>query len=231
MRRQKTSLVSEYLEGISRAALAEYQQFFRERTRKRHGVYALYQGKRLYYVGLARDLRGRLRQHLRDRHGQSWDRFSVYLTIGDDHVRELEALVLRIVKPTGNAQLGKFGRASNLRRHFVGRVHEDAKLRLNELLGREVGITKDAIARTKGPNPVLARYVKAPMRLRALYKGKRVRARVLRRGQISFRRTRFNSPSLAARAAIGGNRAINGWTFWTYERAPGDWVRLQELRR
>ena len=23
----------------------------------------------------------------------------------------------------------------------------------------------------------------------------------------------------------------NGWTFWRYERAPGDWVLLDELRR
>jgi RAMA domain-containing protein len=231
MARRKVALVSEYLEGISRAALAEYQQFFRERTRKRHGVYALYRGKRLYYVGLARDLRGRLRQHLKDRHGQSWDRFSVYLTIGDDHVRELEALVLRIVRPTGNTQLGKFGRASNLRRHFVGRVHEDARHRLDELLGREDSKPKSSVARARGRHPVLASYITTPMRLRALYKGKRIRARVLRRGQISYRRTRFNSPSLAARAAIGGSRAINGWTFWTYERAPGDWVQLKELRR
>lgn len=232
MRRRKTSLVSEYLEGISRAALAEYQQFFRERTRKRDGVYALYRGKRLYYVGLARDLRGRLRQHLRDRHGQSWDRFSVYLTIGDDHIRELEALVLRIVKPHGNAQIGKFGRATNLRRLFAGRVREDARRRLDQLLGRESSKrVKPLVLRGKGRTPVLATYTLAPMRLRAAYKGKRIRARVLRRGQISYRNQRFNSPSLAAKAAIGVDRAINGWTFWTYERAPGDWVYLKELRR
>jgi type I restriction enzyme R subunit len=41
----------------------------------------------------------------------------------------------------------------------------------------------------------------------------------------------FNSPSLAGRAAIGGKRAVNGWLFWSYERAPGDWVRLDELRK
>jgi len=30
--------------------------------------------------------------------------------------------------------------------------------------------------------------------------------------------------------AITG-RAMNGWTCWTYERAPGDWVKLDELRK
>lgn len=41
----------------------------------------------------------------------------------------------------------------------------------------------------------------------------------------------FNSPSLAAYAAIGRKRPMNGWTFWTYERAPGDRVPLNELRK
>ncbi len=40
MKRTHTTLVSQYLEGISRAALAEYQQFFREQARQRNGVYA-----------------------------------------------------------------------------------------------------------------------------------------------------------------------------------------------
>jgi hypothetical protein len=37
------------------------------------------------------------------------------------------------------------------------------------------------------------------------------------------------SPSLAAIAIAG--RSMNGWTCWTYERALGDWVKLDELRR
>ncbi len=90
-----TPLVSQYLEKISRSVLEKYQGIIREYVAKRHGVYALYRGNRLYYVGLASNLRNRLRHHLRDRHGQSWDRFSVYLTIGDSHIKELESLVLR----------------------------------------------------------------------------------------------------------------------------------------
>ena len=80
-RTRRGALVSQYLEGISRTALAEYQQFFREQARRRDGVYALYRKKKLYYVGLARDLRGRLKTHLRDKHGESWDRFSMYITV------------------------------------------------------------------------------------------------------------------------------------------------------
>jgi hypothetical protein len=38
----------------------------------------------------------------------------------------------------------------------------------------------------------------------------------------------YGSPSAAASAI--GKRAINGWSFWHYERGPGDWVPIDELR-
>ncbi len=76
----------------------------RQYVRRRQGVYALYRGRKLYYVGLASNLRSRLRHHLKDRHQDSWDTFSVYITISDGHLRELEALILRIIKPPGNKQ-------------------------------------------------------------------------------------------------------------------------------
>jgi len=232
MRRARRGvLVSQYLEGISRTALAEYQQFFREQARRRNGVYALYRKKKLYYVGLARDLRGRLKTHLRDKHGESWDRFSMYLTVGDDHIKELESLVLRIVRPTGNRQGGKFAKAQNLRREFTRRVKQDAAAHLSELLGVEESGRAVTLRASSASKAVLAAYLTRPMRLRARYKGKVVKARVLRSGIISFAGKRYQSPSMAAYAALSHRRAINGWYFWTYERAPGDWVRLRELRK
>ena len=115
-RPKKTFLVSQYLERVSYKALERYQDLLQDFTRRRNGVYALYRGDRLYYVGLARDLRSRVNQHLKNRHRGAWDRFSMYLTIGDDHIRELESLVLRIVRTKGNKQIGKFKRAEDLRR-------------------------------------------------------------------------------------------------------------------
>lgn len=158
-RSSRGALVSQYLEGISRTALAEYQQFFREQARRRNGVYALYRKKKLYYVGLARDLRGRLRTHLRDKHGESWDRFSMYLTVGDDHIRELESLVLRIVRPTGNRQAGKFAKAQNLRREFTRRVKQDAAEHLSELLGVERARKTVTLRASSSRKAVLSAYV------------------------------------------------------------------------
>jgi hypothetical protein len=229
---KRMPLVTQFMENVSSAALEDYQYLFRKFARQRHGVYALYKGKRLYYVGLAKNLRTRLKQHLRDRHSKAWDRFSMYLTLNDSHIRELESLVLRIVRPEGNRQKGKFGRAENLQRRFARIVRDDARDRLDDLFGRERKSRSGTTGHTSNSSvPVLAEYVSGTLRLRGRYKGKVVKARVLRNGMVSVGGTRFKSPSLAAKYACPGRGAVNGWHFWTYERGPEDWVRLNELRR
>ena len=106
------SLVSQHLENIKSDALEKFQDIIKTYVHGRHGIYALYRRNSLYYVGLASNLRNRLRSHLKDRHRKLWDRFSVYLTDDDDHVKELESLILRIVGTKGNMNRGKFGRKS-----------------------------------------------------------------------------------------------------------------------
>jgi hypothetical protein len=236
MRRKsrRQPLVSQFLERVSRKALADYQDIIREFVRRRHGIYALYKNEKLYYVGLASNLRNRLKAHLKDRHGESWDRFSVYLTIDDGHIRELESLALRIVKPSGNRQIGKFAHAENLRPKLARLIRSNERERLRDLLGMSSGKTKKGLSGTKAVDPgigaaVLAGYIKGTMHLRGTHKGKLIKARVRRNGSIHFGGKIYNSPSMAAAAAVG-RETSNGWTFWTYERAPGDWVKLAELR-
>ena len=81
MKSYKGQLVCQHLEHISRDALETYQRIIKSFVKGRHGIYALYKKDKLYYVGLASNLRNRLKHHLRDRHANRWDRFSVYLTI------------------------------------------------------------------------------------------------------------------------------------------------------
>jgi hypothetical protein len=233
---KQTSLVCQYLENISREALESYQDIIRSYVGRRQGIYALYKGNRLYYVGLARNLRSRLRQHLKDRHGESWDRFSVYLTIGDSHMKELESLILRIVKTTGNKQKGKFSKAENLRRKLASDIRANFSERLVSIIGvvsskklpeKKIGKIESKIT---GRRPALADYVKESFVLRTRFKGKILEARVRKNGTVSFGGKIFTSPSLAA--AVACKRATeNGWKFWKYERAPGDWVKLDELRK
>src|SRR5439155_4555624 len=120
-------LVSQYLEHISGMALDQYQKIIRGLVQRRSGVYALSRRDRLYYVRLASNLRSRLKHHLRDKHRGKWDRFSVYLTIGNTHMKELESLVLRIVRPDGNSQGGKFRDAENLKKTLTREMRRVAR--------------------------------------------------------------------------------------------------------
>jgi hypothetical protein len=233
---RKKPLVCQHLEDISRQALEKYQQIIRHYVRNRHGVYALYRCRKLYYVGLASDLRTRLRHHLKDRHGQSWDRFSVYVTIGDSHLRELESLLLRIVKTKGNKQKGKFAKSEDLRRRFRRDIKGSLQIEIQELLGpspatpvRTVKRITKVLAKT-GRKPILAAYTTKPLQLRSRFKGATLRAKSRRDGTIRFDGKTYSSPSLAGAVACK-RPTCNGWSFWRYERAPGDWVPLDELRK
>lgn len=235
MPQRRNPLVCQYIENLSSAALERYAGIIRDIVGRRHGVYALYRREKLYYVGLATNLRRRLRGHLKDRHRGLWDRFSVYLTIDHRHLKELESLVIRISQPKGNRQRGKFARAENLTRTLRRQLREQQKAEWFDLIGRELDLLEaedDGLPRGKRGRrgrAVLAGYVGRAMSLRGTYKGKLYKARVRKNGTIRFGKRVFNSPSLAAVAVVG--RPMNGWWFWTYERAPGQWVRLRELRR
>lgn len=111
-------IVDEYLERVSWRVLEEYRQNLKAMIHGYAGVYALYKGEKLYYVGLARSLMNRVNQHLKDRHKSKWDAFSVYLTSDGDHMRPLESLVLRIVSPDGNKVTGKLRGAKDLARQL-----------------------------------------------------------------------------------------------------------------
>jgi hypothetical protein len=207
-------LVTQYLESISSEGFEKHADIIRKFVRGRNGVYALYRKGKLYYSGLASDLRRRLRWHLRDRHANQWDTFSVYLTIGDEHLRELESLILRVAQPPGNRQLGKFSGAQNLT-HLVTRSRRSSEL-------NEIGFS------AAHPQDEPEQSFASDRRIRGKYKGQFIRARLRPNRRVRMKRKLYDSPSAAARAITG--RRTNGWSFWYYERGPGDWVPIDELR-
>lgn len=234
MMSKPTPLVTQHLEKIDRHALEEYQDIVRKYVRGRQGVYALYRDNKLYYVGLAGNLRNRLKQHLKDRHSESWNRFSVYLTIGDSHLKELESLILRIVTPSGNKQRGKLMKSEDLREKFRRAIRELHRKREDKIIGGITGDiepTREKIPQDKsGRVPVLSEYTNHPKILRAKFKRKTILAHVKKDGSIRCNGKVYLSPSLAAAAACK-RKTCNGWTFWSYERSPGDWIKLDDLRK
>jgi predicted GIY-YIG superfamily endonuclease len=231
VKRNIGQLVCQHLENVSREALKKYQDIIKNYVRRRHGIYALFRKNRLYYVGLASNLRNRLKHHLKDRHAQTWDRFSVYLTIKDEHLHELEALVLRIAVPRGNRQSGKFIRSQDLRPEFKRAINKYHQKEMKSIFGQQERVSEkiEKVKIKDGKQPVLAPYVKKRFQIRFRYKNKLHKAMVRKDGTISYKGKIYNSPSLAAASVMG--HAANGWNVWQYERAPGDWVLLNEMRK
>lgn len=226
---RRERLVVEHLEDISRQVLETYPQVIKELIRGKPGVYALYSKGKLQYVGLASNLLLRLRQHRNDRHGRSWDRFSVFLTVHGQHSKELESLILRMVGPKGNSRGGKFIDSKNLGAIVNKRIKNADDDRRALLLGGQVARQRRrAKSKSKRGSLVLAGVIDRRTSLRATYKGYEYRASLRRDGTISFGGKLYNSPSAAARAAV--KRNVSGWGFWRYKEK-GEWVRLGKIRK
>ena len=238
MPERSAQLVCQHLENVSREVLQHYSEIIRTFVRGRHGVYALYRKGRLHYVGLATNLRARINQHLRDRHAETWDHFSLYLTVGHQHLREIESLLVRIGRPRGNRTKPKFLRSESLRPGLRRQVSECQRRELEKLFPggarqdpKRQKAKKPELPPPRGRKPTLAPYVAKrkgfPIRFR--FKGRLHKGRVRADGTISYQGQVFTSPSTAARAVT--KKASDGWKAWQYERAPGDWLPLSELRR
>lgn len=217
--KKKPKLVTQYLEGVSRELLSLYPTLITDVVGSRNGIYALYKGDKLYYVGLAKDLNQRLGQHLKNKHAKAWDSFSVYLTIGDAHMPELEAMIVRIVQPPGNTQLPRLSASQDVFKLFERSVKEEQRKEREWLLGYAPSADED-IKDFKHHKPIP---------LRASIGKRQIKATMRRDGTIRYGGAVYKSPSAAASAACGSNR--NGWSFWKYERGPGEWVLIDQFRR
>lgn len=227
-RRRREALVHQHLENVSRELLEQHQDVVKQFIGRNAGIYALYRKDKLYYVGLATGLRGRLRAHIKNRHGGSWDRFSIYLTIKDQHLREIEALLLRIANPIGAKQRGKLARSVDMRRRIKRAIKEKQYTEVSSLFGRETTPVTQSRS-SNGRDSELRRLLPQGGKIKGTLKGKVFRARVRRSGDVRFKGKLYKSLSVAAFAAI--KRPTNGWWFWQIERGRGTWVRLNKIRR
>lgn len=225
-RRKREPLVHRHLENVSRNLLEKHPELVREFIGRNAGIYALFRKGKLYYVGLATALRSRLKAHVKNRHGNSWDSFSIYLTIKDQHLREIEALLLRIAKPPGAKQRGKLAQSQDMRRRIAQAIRRKQTHEVSSLFGRG---TAPIAARATGVENDLTRLLPQGARIRGTLKKDVFRARVRRNGTVRFGGVSYKSLSLAAKAAI--NRPTNGWWFWQIERGRGNWVRLTKIRK
>jgi hypothetical protein len=138
---QPEGLVVGYLERVSGSVFDKFSEEITQLVGNQHGIYALYRNKNLYYVGLARNLKGRVKHHLRDRHAGRWNYFSMYLVRSEHCLRDLEALAIRIAYPEGNKTRGKFGGAPDLRMSLQEKMTYRAIAEIDGIMGRAAPLT------------------------------------------------------------------------------------------
>lgn len=223
----KHHLVIEHLENIGAEVFEKFAPVITRFVDRKNGIYALYKGEALYYVGLASNLKGRVKQHLSDRHAQKWDRFSVYLTQGDRYMKEMESLLLRITPTKGNKVKGKLAGSRDLKRELQKNIKELQRMELYGLMGN-----KQASHKTKNKAPKKDTTLPMAERLVFLkreYKGKLYRATWRRDGTVNLNGEIYESLSASGRAVT--KRGTNGWTFWMARNADKKWVRLDRIKR
>jgi hypothetical protein len=132
------SVITGHLGGINRALLdgekrPAFLEFLNSQLSGRRGIYALYRKNgRLYYVGKASDLSRRLKQHLKDKHGDSWVTMTLFFVDKTANVAELEGLVVATANPPGNKQKPKIGK--DLRKTLRSFLRQDAVAQIDQAI-------------------------------------------------------------------------------------------------
>ncbi|QQS34735.1 MAG: DUF2924 domain-containing protein [Ignavibacteriales bacterium] len=231
-RNKQKHLVIQHLENISWEVLAQYPDVIKEMIKSKAGVYALYRKQKLYYVGLAANLMGRLMIHLKDRHKGVWDRFSVYLTFHNEHMKELESLMLRISKPPGNKVSGTFISSQSLRSTMHKKIKAENDNKLAQLLGGQFAdrLQKMKLKQKKSGSGNLARLFEKRRVIKATHRGKNYLATIRLDGKIGYKGKVYDSVTAVAKV-VTGRKSINGWVFWKIKNDKNFWVKMSEWRR
>lgn len=225
----KKSLVVQKLENISKSIFRNYYKQITELIGNSHGIYALYDGNALYYVGKSTDLKKRVKQHLKDRHIASWTHFSLYLVRSAERIGEIESLLIRIANPKGNRKKYRTGRkGSSLLNQLKDMIKQKQREELDEMFGE--GLRKRPSDKSK-PSKLksLVGLVSKKTSLYRTYKGKEYKALLTPRGKIKLAGKIYLTPTAAAKAIVK-RTAVNGWKFWYIKDMNGEWIRLSEYK-
>jgi hypothetical protein len=236
-KRKTRAIIAGHLEKIGARVFDDFSSVITGIIKGNQGIYALFKKDRLYYVGLARNLKGRIKSHVRDRHQNKWTHFSLYIIRKEEHIKEIESLVLRVAYPKGNKVRGKLKQSKDLRPLLKRKLKDEWEKQLGGIIGdkgRPFGrIRKEKKGKKAGKsNRPMKGYFPGGKMIYARYKGEDYRAWVMGNGRIKIIPSGelFDSPSLAG-IAITKKRTMNGWRFWKYKDKNGELVYIDQLRK
>ena len=229
-------LLVNVLERVDKKFLLDnkYASIRKKEFVKKPGIYALYnKNGKLYYVGRASDLNGRLTQHLKhNKHSGKWDYCSIYFTKTENTAIEVEAVALSMLwgpanKPEGNTQKPRVKENKSMRDRIL-----KAMKKINENMFRDhrskPSSSKSTLRTRKSlKRPSLKGLFKTDQPLKAKYKAITFYAILLPSGEIVYRGKKYSTPSAAGKAA--SKKGLNGWTFWNIQNKSNKWVTLDKF--
>ena len=231
--RKSKPIVEAYLERIGQKVFKDFSSVITGLIRGNQGIYALYKKDKLYYIGLASNLKNRIKHHLNDKHKNYWTHFSLYIISKQEHIKEFESVILRIAYPKGNSVKGKLSRAKNLRPSLKRGLKAEWEKQINGIIGgtkRTKKSTSGKKAGTTKDNCPLYHTFPTGKVLYGSYNGKNYKAWIYGNGRIKFNGRLYDTPSGAGKVARGG-RTTNGWAFWKYKDKSGNLVKLTNVRK
>lgn len=216
------SLITHRLEKISKDAFERFSQQITQIIGDKKGVYALYDDDELYYVGKAVDLKRRIKQHLKDRHFAQWTHFSLYIMKKADYVNDIESILVRVASPKGNRVKPRGSSDPSLKRVLKTLIVSKQKEEVDSLFKSEKKINRSGDNSLKG----LFRSSKVLVRT---YKGKELKAKLLKNGKIRYKGKLYDSATGAAKAATRRTN-INGLAFWYIQDDNNNWIKLKKIK-
>ncbi len=231
--RKSKPIVEAYLERIGQKVFKDFSSVITGLIKGNQGIYVLYKRDKLYYIGLASNLKNRIKHHLNDKHKNYWTHFSLYIISKQEHIKEFESVILRIAYPKGNSVKGKLSRAKNLRPSLKRRLKAEWERQINGIIGgKKKKVVKSTAkkAKTGKSERPLSGVFSGGKVIYGSYKGKEYKAWVLANGGIKYKGRIYATPSGAGKAVITKG-AVNGWNFWKYKDKSGELRKIADLRK
>jgi len=110
------SLIKEVVEHLHFESFEFLEEAINDMMKGKPGIYALYDNKKLYYVGLSINLKERVEKHTKDRHVNKWNNFSIYIINKTKFLKDIETILLRVINPPGNTVKGKIPKLKSLQK-------------------------------------------------------------------------------------------------------------------
>ncbi|MDR0953632.1 MAG: DUF2924 domain-containing protein [Elusimicrobiota bacterium] len=177
--------------------LLEYEKALLEKIGDNGGIYVLYKGDRIYYVGKATTLKQRIKQHFNDKHKNKWDAFSLYVVSNPKFIPELERILIALIKPAGN---------SLTYQREIKRSESELKNAIrslqNEYLDKLFPSGEKAIKSTSQKSKLLTK----------TFKGKKYTALLQKDGTVIYNNKKYTSLTAVAKLITKYN--VNGPFFW-----------------